>query len=96
MGKGHHDPTRLKTCDEVYAPFFVDNNNDKSIDPAANHQTTTIEKAAFNKTAEQIYANILQGVYDPGNDVRAFSLCVSTCACAWMGAMLVPGLWTRI
>ncbi len=33
---------------------------------------THTAQAAFSKTAEKIYENILQGVYDPNNDVSAY------------------------
>lgn len=39
--------------------------------PITSHHMTRMQ-AAFSKTAEKIYENILQGVYDPNNDVRHF------------------------
>jgi hypothetical protein len=40
-------------------------------------------EAAFVKTAEKIYDNIMRGIYDPNNDVRA---------CGWVWVFVVVGV----
>ena len=39
-------------------------------------------EAAFTKTAEKIYDNILRGIYDPNNDVRT-TWGWAGCFCGW-------------